>query len=964
MKTKCKSSCPSKLPIHHIYAELTFKSRILLLACIALLLTGKISAQTTFHKVFGGMASNEDLDAVVQTSDGSIFAAGFTYSFGAGDADLVVFKTDNTGSILWTKTYGGTNTDWGNDLIETRDGHIVVTGMSRSYGMGNHNVYLLKLDQDGNVIWSMTYGGLGTQMGYSVVETSDGGFAIAGYTRSFGAGFGDTYVIKTDNLGNPVWSRTFGGPGHDEAMAIMETSTGHFVLTGFSESFGAGGSDVYLVKMDNLGNLIWSRTFGGFTRDAGNDLLESSDGNYVVTGYTGSYGAGNEDIYLLKVDPNGTLIWNKTYGGANYDAGHSIIETTSGDLIISGRIASYGAGFNDAFLMKTTDKGNFIWAKAYGGASGELGLALFESSAGGFIVSGATTSWDADPGNNGGVEFYLFKTDREGNTGCNEVDFIPEIGSGVTIGSGAVVNSGVMVSSGFTITDAHPEVLTLCLDCTQDWSNSFDNSNQHDRGFGIDYTHLRRLNPGYIVTGTTTPKPLGIPLDPGESHDIFLLRTDRFGSELWRQLIATPFNEHGRDVEETSDLGMIICGYTDDTPDGSENALLVRTDASGNTQWTRSYGSLIGPPGGLQERAHRTTQTADDGYAFTGIAERTSPIGRHLEIYTVRTNQSGNVLWNRVIDGGFQGDDHGQDIFETAKGKRIGVVGYSEGGKGNDFSHLILLDKDNGSTIWHREYFGFFDYQANAGIQTFPDGGFMLTGRKRHPKNNGSQVVTPDEIFVLKTNTEGIEKWRRHYALPAPARRGDAFDIVQKGDGGYAISGEIHWMDKSNDMFLLEIDENGVEECFLIVGQANKQGENFTGRSLVPALGSDAFVLAGTGFDPGNTFQDMQIVQAKCCADPGRGGKRKKSEDAEVDNVAGTGIRIYPNPATDRLYIKINTHLHPDLSLALYHNNGQLVRSRSLSHHGLDIADLPAGLYILQVSSADGLLEHFKVVKY
>jgi hypothetical protein len=160
----------------------------------------------------------------------------------------------------WNKTYGGTDTDYGYSVVQTSDGGYAITGYTYSFGAGGTDVYLVKTDANGNIQWSKTYGGTDTDVGYSVVQTSDGGYAIAGYTLSFGAGGSDVYLVKTDSLGNMVWSKTFGGTGADHAYSVVQTADGGYAITGYTYSFGAGGYDVYLVKTDVYGDFGLART--------------------------------------------------------------------------------------------------------------------------------------------------------------------------------------------------------------------------------------------------------------------------------------------------------------------------------------------------------------------------------------------------------------------------------------------------------------------------------------------------------------------------------------------------------------------------------------------------------------------------------------------------------------------------------------------------------------------------------
>ena len=273
----------------------------------------------TFTRTYGGVYSDA-AGAARQTSDGGYIAAGRTGSSGAGGNDVYLVKTDPGGNELWAKTFGGAGADAGNSVTQTSDGGYIVIGNTDS-GAGAKDVFLVKTGSNGDMLWSRTFGGSAADDGNSVVETSGGGYIIAGETGSFGAGSYDVYLVKTDSSGNALWSRTFGGSGADDAHSVRQTSDGGYIIAGDTGSFGAGGSDVYLIKTDPDGIELWSKTFGGTGSDYGHSVGETSDGGYIVSGYTGSFGAGANDVYLVKTDPNGNELWSRAFGGTGTDSG-------------------------------------------------------------------------------------------------------------------------------------------------------------------------------------------------------------------------------------------------------------------------------------------------------------------------------------------------------------------------------------------------------------------------------------------------------------------------------------------------------------------------------------------------------------------------------------------------------------------------------------------------------------------
>jgi uncharacterized repeat protein (TIGR02543 family) len=352
------------------------------------------SPDEKWSQTFGGTRF-EEAYSVQQTRDGGFIVAGTTSSFGAGLSDFWLVKTDERGNELWNRTFGGPLADIAYSVQQTREGGLIVAGMTHSFGAGMSDFWLVKTDEWGNKLWNRTFGGLAKDTAHSVQQTRDGGFILAGYTRSFGAGADDFWLVKTDGRGNELWNRTFGGPLVDIAHSVQQAEDGGFIVAGYTRSFGAGADDFWLVKMDEWGNELWNRTFGGPREDIAYSVQQTEDGDFIVAGVTQSFGAGLSDFWLVKTDGRGNELWNRTFGGPIVDIAHSVKQTEDGGFIVAGHTNSFDAGLSDFWLVRTDERGNELWNRTLGGPLVDIAYSVQQTEDGSFIVAGHTTSFGA-----------------------------------------------------------------------------------------------------------------------------------------------------------------------------------------------------------------------------------------------------------------------------------------------------------------------------------------------------------------------------------------------------------------------------------------------------------------------------------------------------------------------------------------------------------------------------------------
>jgi len=428
--------------------------------------TYKISSAQVFQKLYGG-GGYEDAYFAEQTSDGGFILCGTTDRYFAADTQNVyVIKTDHNGDTLWTRSFGGLNAEGGKCVHEITGGGYIIVGNTYSFGAGGGDVYVIKTDANGDTLWTKTYGTTNNEKAYDIQQTTDGGYIISG-TRGLGAQGSDAYLIKTDAAGNVLWSNTYGGLEEDQGYSVKQTTDGGYIIGGRTHDFNFNWSALafYLVKVDANGNALWSKIIGGTGQESGYDVQQTSDGGYIMTGNTAFDPVGYGDVYLVKTDSMGNLLWSKTYGGPLHDYGHSVQQTADGGYVIAGGTKT--TMFNDdGYVIKTNASGGLKWSRNFGSTSSDEFLhSIRQTTDNGFIISGMSgaTMWAKRP--------YLIRLDSAGyGVGrCDEgipattvTTPAPTISSPVPI----VTTVATIVTSPATHVASGSEVITICSSVT------------------------------------------------------------------------------------------------------------------------------------------------------------------------------------------------------------------------------------------------------------------------------------------------------------------------------------------------------------------------------------------------------------------------------------------------------------------------------------------------------------------
>jgi hypothetical protein len=485
--------------------------KIIFFSMTFLILNSFIYLKAQWIRTFGGSGEDSIYAPVQQTSDEGYILAGSTYSFGAGASDLWVVKLNSKGEIDWQKVYGGISYDIAYSIRQTNDGGYIVAGETASFGAGNYDCWILKLSQTGTIEWQKTYGGSGEDYAFSIEQTTDGGYIAVGVTSSFGAGAEDAWVLKLDSDGNIQWQQTYGGSSKDYAWFIQQTSDGGYIIGGETYSFGDASDNGWILKLSSSGDIEWERIYGGSDQDWFSTVQQTSDGGYAVCGSSSSFGAGSSDGWVLKLASNGDIEWQRTYGGSDQDWFSTVQQTSDGGYAVCGSSSSFGAGSSDSWVLKLASNGDIEWQRTYGGSSADAARSVEKTSDGGYIVGATTSSFGA-----GDSDYFILKLFSDG-----DIDSSCEL-----IGSSSASTSSTSVSpENSSATPAVTDAAVSTTGCTP----------QDTDATVMDICEAGKYSLTIFATGegTTDPSPGSYVRDPGTQVTIKAIADSGYEFSEW-----------------------------------------------------------------------------------------------------------------------------------------------------------------------------------------------------------------------------------------------------------------------------------------------------------------------------------------------------------------------------------------------------------------------------------------------
>jgi uncharacterized delta-60 repeat protein len=365
-------------------------------------------ARCTWERTFGGAQEDKAYGIATMLDDG-VVVVGNRRLLSTFGQNAWILRLNRSGEIVWEREFGGRKGDEVYGVVATTDDGIVFAGNSRSRGAGKSDVWVLRLDKSGNTVWERTFGGTDDDRARSIAATADGGFVIAGFTQSRGSPEGDAFIIKIDSAGELSWEQTAGGSRNDAVIHIATMSDGGLIATGYKDLGDPKGYELWVLRLNPQGRLLWDRTFGHGIFDAGTSVVPTADGGSVVVGVTSEDAYRRDDAWVIRLDARGKVVWEQTFGGPEPETAWSVVDMRDKGYAVLVSTSSYGAGSADAWLLRLDRDGALIWERMFGGKLWDRPTSAVLTADGGIFVAGYTTTQGA-----GREDYWLFRLDSDG----------------------------------------------------------------------------------------------------------------------------------------------------------------------------------------------------------------------------------------------------------------------------------------------------------------------------------------------------------------------------------------------------------------------------------------------------------------------------------------------------------------------------------------------------------------------
>lgn len=360
-----------------------------------------------WEKTYGG-DDGDVVEGIVALENGDSALVGTCKSFGAKRTDICVTRMNDKGEITWRLLLGGEKEDDGKAIARAADGSIIILGTTKSFAKNyDRDLYVAKISLEGKVIWEQSLGGNRDEFAGGIAGTDDGGVLVVGDSNSYGNGYKDVYIAKLDKNGNMVSSHVTGGEKEDSAQALTRTADGTMILVGYREPERSGDTDFFVMKVDQNGKNIWTKTYGQDQTDRLDGVTATADGGIVATGSTRSYKSEQTDMSVMKLDKDGNIVWHKVYGFKYYEYGNAVTGTFDGGVMVAGGTNTLGKGDHSVYMIALDKSGELVWSHVYGDRGKESANAIAQMADGSMVVVGGSDSHSR------ATKFYMLKIDKQ-----------------------------------------------------------------------------------------------------------------------------------------------------------------------------------------------------------------------------------------------------------------------------------------------------------------------------------------------------------------------------------------------------------------------------------------------------------------------------------------------------------------------------------------------------------------------
>ena len=758
----------------------------------------------------------------------------------------------------WIKTYGADEIDGSNHVLELDNGYLI-TGFTQSFGNGGNDLWIIRTDRDRKELWNRFYGGMSMETGYEAIHTKDNGFIILAQTYSYGSGLSDIWIVKIDSSGNKMWDKTYGGERVDIGYDICRSNDGGYVIAGMTFSEKTNSQDAYIVKIDSVGNAVWTQTYGGIKNDGVSSVSPIADDyGYIVVGHTNSYMLDKSrikkrgfigriiasifkkkptsEVWIISIDEYGDKNWHNTYGGKKEDVGKKINLTKDGGYIITAETNTIGKGKNDVWVIKIDKNGKMKWDTTIGGKEDEYASSTVINLKNETIVTGFAIK---EKGIIGKIKAKILKKkptskksfvvklnkkgEKKWDTDFNEEE--ENLSSFITYNDKHILLSGQNSTRFNGAGDAW--LVSLNNKGKQNWQESYGGRGADGGNYAAEVS-----DGGYIMVGYTDAYGNG-------KNDVWLIKTDFRGEKEWSNVYGGSEDDYGWGVAETPDKGFVIIGETFSYGNGQSDVYLFKVDSLGNKIWDNTFGGLA------EDVGYSIVNANDGGYVIACLTRSYGKGGSDGML--VKFNSNGDKEWEKLFGG--KGFDYFRSIIKKSKIGYIvsgGTRSFSEG----DSEGWILSVDDNGFLIWQNTYGDNGEDGFNM-VKETTNNGYIAIGYSSSFFSSGMS-----DIFMARIDSLGNKVWQKYHGGKQEDR---GYAVWQCADGGYVIAGETSsYGNGKNDIWVIKTNSIGTEKWNTTFGGNGVD----IGRSIIELPGG-GFIISGTSTISNLSFDAILIKTDK-----------------------------------------------------------------------------------------------------